>query len=205
MLSHCKDQEIYHTLTAEIMENVNKLSADKFGNYVVQQLVEHGGHAMVSTMARQFAGRVVSMSYHKFSSNVVEKCLTFGSREVRQLIADEIVGAGGGEHFDHLVVGDLLYAWSFPLFDFIQVQCALFVILYMLHVQDMMINPYANFVIQKMMVTAEEHQVELLLDLASSNATSLARYPHGRHVIDAMEKFLGAAKGVCADPARRRR
>jgi len=107
VLTRCKDQEIYHTLTSEIMENVNKLSADKFGNYVVQQLVEHGGHDMRSTMVRQFAGRVVSMSYHKFASNVVEKCLTFGSQEDRRLIADEIVGAGGGQHFDHLVVGDL--------------------------------------------------------------------------------------------------
>jgi pumilio RNA-binding family len=107
VLTRCKDHEIYHTLTAEIMENVNKLSADKFGNYVVQQLVEHGGHAMRSTMVRQFAGRVVSMSYHKFASNVVEKCLTFGSQEDRRLIANEIVGAGGGQHFDHLVVGGL--------------------------------------------------------------------------------------------------
>jgi len=73
-------------------------------------------------------------------------------------------------------------------------------------VQDMMINPYANFVIQKMVVTAEEQQVALLLDVVSSNATSLARYPHGKHVIDSMEKFLSGAKGgVHADPARCRR
>jgi pumilio RNA-binding family len=98
------------------MENINKLSADKFGNYVVQQVLEHGGHAMRSTMVRQFAGRVVTMSYHKFASNVVEKCLTFGSQEDRRLIADEIVvGAGGGggghQHFDHLVVCDRDFAF----------------------------------------------------------------------------------------------
>lgn len=68
----------------------------------------------------------------------------------------------------------------------------------------MMINPYANFVIQKMVVTAEEQQVGLLLDVASSNAASLARYQHGRHVIDSMEKFL-RSKGVQADPAGCRR
>jgi pumilio RNA-binding family len=105
------------------MENVNKLSADKFGNYVVQQLVEHGGHAMRSTMVSKFAGRVVSMSYHKFASNVVEKCLTFGSQEDRRLIADEIVGAGGGQHFDHLVVRGRL-ALRQILLSFTWVQCA---------------------------------------------------------------------------------
>lgn len=174
VLARCKDHEIYHALTAEIMENVNKLAADRFGNYVVQQLVEHGGGAMRSAMVRRFAGRVVGMSYHKFASNVVEKCLAFGSQEDRRLIADEIVAGGGGgqqQHLDHLV--------------------------------DMMINPYANFVIQKMVVTAEERQVRLLLEVASSNAASLARYAHGRHVIDAMERFvLGGAKAVVhADPA----
>jgi pumilio RNA-binding family len=107
VLARCKDHEIYHALTAEIMENVNKLAADRFGNYVVQQLVEHGGGAMRSAMVRRFAGRVVGMSYHKFASNVVEKCLAFGSQEDRRLIADEIVAGGGGgqqQHLDHLVV-----------------------------------------------------------------------------------------------------
>ena len=63
-------------------------------------------------------------------------------------------------------------------------------------VQDMMINPYANFVIQKMVVTAEEQQVGLLLDVARKNADSLKRYPHGRHFIAAIEKFL-SANGMC--------
>lgn len=94
---------------------------------------------------------------------------------------------------------------DFPLFDsthsrhsvlFVNVFCV------RTYVQDMMINPYANFVIQKMVVTAEERQVRLLLEVASSNAASLARYAHGRHVIDAMERFLGGAKAVVhADPA----
>lgn len=107
MLARCKDHEIFQTLTAEIIEFLNKLSADKFGNYVVQQLLEHGGPALRSTMVMKFAGRVVSMSYHKFASNVVEKCLTFGSQEDRRLITDEIIDAGGDQHLDHLVVGGL--------------------------------------------------------------------------------------------------
>jgi pumilio RNA-binding family len=62
-------------------------------------------------------------------------------------------------------------------------------------VLDMMINPYTNFVIQKMLVMAEEQQVGRLLDVARNNVDNLKRYPHGRHVIAAMEKFL-SAKGM---------
>jgi pumilio RNA-binding family len=56
----------------------------------------------------------------------------------------------------------------------------------------MMINPYANFVIQKMLVTAEAEQVDLLLYVARNNAHNLKRYPNGRHVIAAMESLLSA-------------
>ncbi|KAG0531095.1 hypothetical protein BDA96_05G244300 [Sorghum bicolor] len=163
VLAHCDNAEVCHTLTAEIIEFANKLSADPFGNYVVQHLLEHGGQTQRSMIVRKFDRRVVSLCYHKFASNVLEKCLVFGSQEDRQLIINEILGNAGSQHVEHLV--------------------------------DMMINPYANFVIQKMVVTAEEQQVGLLLDVARKNADSLKRYPHGRHFIAAIEKFLSANEG----------
>lgn len=92
VFSYCNNLEIYDTLAAEIIESVNKLSREKFANYVVQYLLEHGGQAKRSmTMVSNFAGYVVRMSYNKFASNVMEACLTFGSQEDRQLITNEIV------------------------------------------------------------------------------------------------------------------
>jgi len=60
---------------------------------------------------------------------------------------------------------------------------------------DMTINPYANYVIQRMVFMAEEEQVRLLVDEASRNVAYLRRYSHGQHVIAAMERFL-SAKGT---------
>ncbi|RCV39788.1 hypothetical protein SETIT_8G250900v2 [Setaria italica] len=91
VFSYCNNLEIYDTLAAEIIESVNKLSREKFANYVVQYLLEHGGQAKRSMMVSNFAGYVVSMSYNKFASNVIEACLTFGSQEDRQLITNEII------------------------------------------------------------------------------------------------------------------
>lgn len=34
----------------------------------------------------------MKMSQHKFASNVVEKCLTFGTSDERQILIDEILG-----------------------------------------------------------------------------------------------------------------
>ena len=60
---------------------------------------------------------------------------------------------------------------------------------------DMTINPYTNYVIQRMVFMAEEEQVRLLVDVASRNVAYLRRYSHGQHVIAAMERFL-SAKGT---------
>jgi hypothetical protein len=50
-------------------------------------------------------------------SNVLEKCLVFGSQEDRQLIIDEILGDAGSQHVDHLVVG---FLWQIFLLVTIQ-------------------------------------------------------------------------------------
>ncbi|PUZ45906.1 hypothetical protein GQ55_8G262000 [Panicum hallii var. hallii] len=149
VLAYCDNPEISDTLAAEIIESVNKLSKHEYANYVVQYLLEHGGQAQRSAMVKKFAGRVVLMSYHKYASNVIEACLSFGSHEDRLLIASQIIDNGGGQHL------------------------------------DMMINPYANYVIQKMVFMAEEEQVRLLVDVASRNVAYLRRYSHGQHVIAA--------------------
>lgn len=40
----------------------------------------------------KLAGQIIRMSQQKFASNVVEKCLTFGSPEERQLLVNEMLG-----------------------------------------------------------------------------------------------------------------
>ncbi|RLM68986.1 hypothetical protein C2845_PM17G15260 [Panicum miliaceum] len=127
VLAYCDNPEIYDTLAVEIMESVNKLSKHEYANYVVQFLLEHGGQARRTMMVKKFAGRVVSMSYHKYASNVIEACLSFGSREDRRLITREIIDGNGGG------------GGGQPH-----------------QLVDMMINPYANYVIQKMVFVAEE-------------------------------------------------
>nr|CAB3445787.1 unnamed protein product [Digitaria exilis] len=161
--------EIHHTVTAEIIESAKILSADQYGNYVVQHLLEHGSPIKRSMMVTEFVGRIVTMSYNKHASNVIEKCLTFGCDRDRQVITNEIISTGGAEHFDDLIMVGVL-------------------------VMDMMIHPYASLVIQKMVETAEEQKICMLLGVAwsKSNMDNLKRNQHGRHVIAAMEKFIAA-------------
>ncbi|RRT81814.1 hypothetical protein B296_00021236 [Ensete ventricosum] len=72
VLEFCDDPKIQQSMIAEILQSVCLLAQDQYGNYVVQ---------------------IVQMSLQKFASNVVEKCLTFGSPEERQILVNEMLGS----------------------------------------------------------------------------------------------------------------
>ena len=56
-------------------------------------MLQYGKPHERSAIISQLAGQIVKMSQQKYASNVVEKCLTFGSPEERQLLVNEILGS----------------------------------------------------------------------------------------------------------------
>ena len=55
-------------------------------------MLEHGKPHERTAIIRELAGKIVQMSQQKFASNVVEKCLTFGNAEERELLVNEMLG-----------------------------------------------------------------------------------------------------------------
>lgn len=60
---------------------------------LLQHVLEHGKPHERSSIIKQLAGQIVQMSQQKFASNVVEKCLTFGGPEERQILVNEMLGS----------------------------------------------------------------------------------------------------------------
>ena len=56
-------------------------------------MLQHGKPEERSAIICKLIGQIVKMSQQKFASNVVEKCLTFGSAEERQLLINEMLGS----------------------------------------------------------------------------------------------------------------
>ncbi|XP_047084928.1 pumilio homolog 5-like [Lolium rigidum] len=102
-LEFCRDPQMKQALVTEILESVNELSVDPYGNYVVQYIVEHGEPREREIIVLKFDGRVMQMSHEKHSSNVIEKCLIHGSYMDRKRIIVEIFCAAGGTTADHLL------------------------------------------------------------------------------------------------------
>ena len=64
---------------------------DQYGNYVIQHILERGKPADKAQIIDKIRGNVLQLSKHKFASNVVEKCVAHGSKEIRQDLIEEVI------------------------------------------------------------------------------------------------------------------
>ena len=77
----------------EILQSVCTLAQDRYGNYVIQHVLEHGKPHERAAVIKKLAGKIVQMSQQKFASNVIEKCLQFGGPTERQILISEMLGS----------------------------------------------------------------------------------------------------------------
>ena len=59
---------------------------------MIQHVLEHGkSQEDKNKIVKRIKGNVIVLSNHKFASNVVEKCMEYGSDKDRKEIIDEIM------------------------------------------------------------------------------------------------------------------
>jgi hypothetical protein len=81
-------------LIERITDHAVTLVQDPFGNYVVQYIIDLNEETFTEPLVAQFQGRIGMLSKHKFSSNVVEKCLRCASDVSRDMIVTELLNPG---------------------------------------------------------------------------------------------------------------
>ncbi|KAI0124941.1 putative RNA-binding protein [Xylariales sp. AK1849] len=86
------DQKIW--LIGQITENAPSLVQDPFGNYVVQYIIDLNEPTFTEPLVLKFQGKMGLLSRHKFSSNVIEKCLRCASEAGRDRMVNELLVPG---------------------------------------------------------------------------------------------------------------
>lgn len=81
-------------LIGKITENARRLVQDPFGNYVVQYIIDLNEPRFTEPVVAAFQCCICDFSCHKFSSNVIEKCLRCAKAPSRDLIVNELLTAG---------------------------------------------------------------------------------------------------------------
>eukprot|EP01006_Ploeotia_vitrea_P035211 TRINITY_DN65846_c5_g1_i1.p1 TRINITY_DN65846_c5_g1~~TRINITY_DN65846_c5_g1_i1.p1 ORF type:complete len:700 (+),score=99.20 TRINITY_DN65846_c5_g1_i1:38-2137(+) len=166
ILEYCEDHvEVIQPILDEILDNVNTLVRDQYGNYVVQHVLINGRPVYQYAIIERLRGDVLELSTHKFASNVVEKMFQHGSREVR-----------------HSMMMDLMKPQPpdgcSALLSMMKDQYANYVVQKILDVAD---DSMTN------------EQRRSIVEHIKPHVNSLRRYTYGKHLITRIEK-LSATK-----------
>ncbi|KAL3776211.1 hypothetical protein HJC23_013761 [Cyclotella cryptica] len=94
-LEFCAEEQKNAVLSA-ILSCREKLMKDKYGNYVLQQTIVTGEEStrdviLSSITKRSGEESLLSLSKHKYASNVVEKLIQYGSSRQRETIVNELL------------------------------------------------------------------------------------------------------------------
>lgn len=82
------------TMMKELHGCAQMLITDQYGNYVAQHVIEKGKPEDSSKMISLVMNQLLSLSKHKFASNVVEACIKHGTIEDRRAIREKLISSG---------------------------------------------------------------------------------------------------------------
>ncbi|KAF5111344.1 hypothetical protein DV454_004669 [Geotrichum candidum] len=177
MLEHCEPAS-KRMLLSELHKVIYDLIEDQYGNYVVQHVIERGYPADKEKVMLIVCSSILAFSRHKFASNVVEKCIIYGSDEQRDQLIEEILrpqqpaapaSASAGTGADN---AGPAAASVIPL-------------------TIMMKDQFGNYVIQKLLeiTTSETRQHARLVEAIRPLLHQLKKVSYGKHLAS-IEKLV---------------
>jgi len=164
ILEHCNNDQKKAVLE-ELRECCSELVQDCYGNYVIQFVMQHGLEADRQVLIKEVQTNLLEFSQHKFASNVVEKCLQFASKRDR----DEMIWT----------IINVTFDLNSPV-DAKTGHCVL---------ESMVRDPYANYVVQKVIDVSDERQRHAIMQYVKENIVQLRRYTYGKHILVRLEKI----------------
>ena len=104
MLEHCVEPTRSAVLQ-ELHGCASQLITDQYGNYVTQHVIEHGREEDRAAIIALVISGIIIYSKHKFASNVVERCIRFGTTEQRNKILEVLtaVNEKGDSNLQYLI------------------------------------------------------------------------------------------------------
>ncbi|OQR88901.1 hypothetical protein THRCLA_10036 [Thraustotheca clavata] len=90
VLENCSEAQMAPILK-EIHDCCCLLVEDQYGNYVIQHVLEHGQPCERAMVINKVYPDIVRFSYHKFASNVIEKCLMYASVNQLHVIVQHVM------------------------------------------------------------------------------------------------------------------
>jgi mRNA-binding protein PUF3 len=150
--SNTADQEF---ILNELKGFIYYLIQDQFGNYVIQHIIESGKKKDSDVILNVVLENLIELSKHKFASNAVEKCIINLPVESRIKIYETMLK-------DNLIEDGELSEQS--------------------NLMLMMKDPFANYVVQKMVELIDTERKKLLVSKIKQYLKLIQKNSHGKHL-----------------------
>jgi hypothetical protein len=151
-------------ISLKLVQQFEELAFNRHGNFVLQYVLQHGSEDQRAAACTYVRTNVVRYSMHKFASHLVEQCLKNAPNQEKHMLIENILR-------ESVTVESAIGEKP-------AIVC-------------MMRDPYANFVVQKMLDCCTREQRDEVYSVVSEHAFYLKKSTYARHILARIEQQSG--------------
>ncbi|KAK1415547.1 hypothetical protein QVD17_31330 [Tagetes erecta] len=193
----CVPENAIHFIISTFYDQVVTLSTHPYGCRVIQRVLEHCHDPKTQTLVMDEILKSINMlAQDQYGNYVIQHVLEHGKPHERKCIIDQLTGQivqMSQQKFASNVVEKCL---TFGTPEERQT-----LVTEMLGTTDeneplqvMMKDQFANYVVQKVLETCDDQQLETILNRIKVHLNALKKYTYGKHIVARVEKLVAAGE-----------
>lgn len=193
----CVPEDAIHFIISTFYDQVVTLSTHPYGCRVIQRVLEHCHNPKTQSIVMdEILKSIIMLAQDQYGNYVVQHVLEHGKPHERTSIIEQLTGQivhMSQQKFASNVVEKCL---TFGTPEERQT-----LVTEMLGTTDeneplqvMMKDQFANYVVQKVLETCDDQQLEMILNRIKVHLNALKKYTYGKHIVARVEKLVAAGE-----------
>ncbi|CAJ1970918.1 unnamed protein product [Sphenostylis stenocarpa] len=195
----CVPEDAIHFIVSTFYDQVVTLSTHPYGCRVIQRVLEYCNDPKTQQiMMDEILQSVCMLAQDQYGNYVVQHVLEHGKPYERSAIIKELTGQivqMSQQKFASNVIEKCL-TFGTPTERQVLVNEMLGSTYENEPLQIMMKDQFANYVVQKVLETCDDQQLELILNRIKVHLNALKKYTYGKHIVARVEKLVAAGDGI---------
>ncbi|RDX64117.1 Pumilio-like 1, partial [Mucuna pruriens] len=193
----CVPEDAIHFIVSTFYDQVVTLSTHPYGCRVIQRVLEYcHDNKTQQIMMDEILQSVCMLAQDQYGNYVVQHVLEHGKPYERSAIIKELTGQivqMSQQKFASNVIEKCL-TFGTPTERQVLVNEMLGSTYENEPLQVMMKDQFANYVVQKVLETCDDQQLELILNRIKVHLNALKKYTYGKHIVARVEKLVAAGE-----------
>uniref|UniRef100_A0A0D9ZTA4 PUM-HD domain-containing protein n=1 Tax=Oryza glumipatula TaxID=40148 RepID=A0A0D9ZTA4_9ORYZ len=193
----CIPQHAIQFIVSTFYGQVVMLSTHPYGCRVIQRVLEHCDDPTTQQiMMDEILQSVCLLAQDQYGNYVVQHVLEHGKPHERSAIIEKLIGQivqMSQQKFASNVIEKCL-AFGNPVERQILIGEMLGSTNESEHLEVMMKDQFANYVVQKVLETCDDQQREAILTRIKAHLNTLKKYTYGKHIVARVEKLVAAGE-----------